>query len=70
MSSPFLTISGVADIVSEIQAMSDDDEKAHSVQDALIQRVLREIAAGHPYPMSLAATVAQVYDLDFSRWTA
>ena len=67
---PYLTVREAADTVREIEAMQGDNESAHAAEDDLIKRALREIADGHPYPRSIAATVLQAADLDYTRWYA
>lgn len=59
---PYVTVKECADIASEVQAMTanGDEEAAHATTYTLYRRVLREIADGHPYPQSIAATALQV----------
>lgn len=59
-----------AEAAGEVLAMAGDAEGAHATEDALHRRALREIADGHPFPRSLAATVLQTLGADFPRWCA
>lgn len=65
-----LQVSDVAELVTEIEAMAADPEAAHSAEDDLYVRVLREIAEGCRFPRRLAATALQAAAVEFPRWCA
>jgi hypothetical protein len=70
---PDLVIKDVAHvdaILTYIAAVSDDDEVAHSTEDALNRAVLRSVAAGSPNAAELAAHALKAWDLSFSHWCA
>jgi len=57
--------------LKEIEAISGDDEAAHSKQDALFREVLEFIAKHGAYrSASLAEAALKVLDIEFSRWCA
>lgn len=68
--STYLLPHDIAELVAAVEAQASDAEAAHSAEDALYVRVLRDIAAGNPFPRSAAATALQAADLDFPRWCA
>lgn len=56
--------------VQKIREMSDDDESAHSAEDALYTSVLYAIANGADDPAELAREAIKAGDISFSRWCA
>lgn len=57
--------------VERIRGMADDDESAHSTEDALWERVLRAIASGETDDApGIAAAALKTQTVDFARWCA
>ena len=56
--------------LKHIENIKDDDEAAHSEEDALRREVLQAIADGHPDAVKLAALALVTQDIDFARWCA
>ena len=56
--------------VEEVLLASHDPEVAHSKEDELHRRVLREIANGADDPMALAEEALQTLRCGFARWYA
>lgn len=70
---PKLTEEAVAERVARIAAVSDDDERAHGLEDDLYRDVLRQIADGtlaEDEAREIANAALKADGLDFSRWTA
>lgn len=66
-----MTTDEAAARVRAISAVADDDERAHSMEDALRRRdVLEAIAAGAENPSSLASIALSTSEVPFSRWCA
>ena len=66
-----LTLGHVDAIVATIDAIKDDYEVAHGMEDDLHRAVLRTIAARHTtYPPRLAKAALKTVDLDFARHCA
>lgn len=64
----FMHPSEVAEVVGMLQKNTEDPVAAHALEDSLYLRVLRDIAAGHPAPKTVAATAIQAADIPFARW--
>jgi hypothetical protein len=67
-----LTLALVDDIVRNIDAM-DDPEGQHVWQDALVERLLKQIASAantREEMAALAVKTVEVYALKFARWYA
>ncbi len=54
----------------EEEAALSDDERAHSLEDALHRDVLEAVANGHPDSMALAELALSTLPMDFARWCA
>lgn len=62
-----MTVDEVRERVASIRAQSDDDERAHGLEDQLHQDVLRYLADnGH----RIAAEALTTLEIDFARWCA
>ena len=66
---PLLDRGAVRIRVQDIQAISGDDESAHSAEDELYRDVLRYYANGGTDP-ELAKEALKTLDLEFERWCA
>lgn len=65
------TVEEVRAAVEEIRRLADDDEAAHSAEDALHQNVLASIAQHDPAnAASLAREALKTQDIEFARWCA
>lgn len=60
----------VLERVEQIREAAEDDEAAHSMEDALHQDVLTTIARGTGHDASLARAALRTRELDFARWRA
>ena len=56
--------------LERIRAMADDDEAAHSAEDAFRAAVLADIANGADNAAELAAIALRTEEIDFARWCA
>lgn len=56
--------------IDALEAVTADDEMAHSEEDRIHREVLEGIANGAPNPAGLAALALKTRELDFSRWCA
>ncbi len=65
-----MTVELVKKRVSEIDAIKDDDEAAHSREDSLWYSVLRAIANGSDFAKELAVEALKTEQIDFQRWCA
>ena len=65
-----MTVEEVRAWVEEIRITAHDDEKAHGMEDALHQEVLRAVAENAPNAAALAAEALKTRDIDFYRWCA
>lgn len=65
-----MTTDEAAARVRAISAVADDDEKAHSMEDALRRDVLEAIAKGVENPSLLASIALSTSEVPFSRWCA
>lgn len=66
-----MTPNDVQDRVDQIASMADDDEMAHSYEDALHQHVLQVISVGKcSDPQECARIALTTLDIKFSRWCA
>lgn len=73
-----MTIDDVRLRLSQIRAMSSDDESAHHAEDTLYKDVLAEIArlkgaTDHPpavWAAEMAAEALKAKEIEFSRWYA
>lgn len=65
-----LTFEEVAAEVERIRAMAGDDERAHSAEDDLWEKVLIAVAEGHPDAAQLALVALRTKEIDFARWCA
>ena len=69
--SPITTIGQVRDRLRAIRQSAGDDERAHSLQDALFRDVLAGLVlAGPPEVKALAKETLRVDKIEFSRWMA
>jgi hypothetical protein len=67
----YITIEEVQEAVENIRRIGlveNDNELAHIEEDALYNRVLHDIAGGHPDPMSIAAAALHAAELNYGRW--
>lgn len=64
------TIEYFEEKIRNIKNISNDDEKAHSLEDKLRNEILEEIAAGNPLATDLAKLALITNDIDFDRWYA
>lgn len=66
------TVRRIQGVVREIEAIKDDDERAHGLEDALIKHVLQAIASNNitQSPRELATAVLATTQIDFCRWSA
>lgn len=61
------------DVIARVEAIEDvahDYEKAHGMEDALWEDVLREIANAHPDSFGLARYALKTKDIEFARYCA
>jgi hypothetical protein len=65
-----MTIDDVRRTVVKIESVSDDDERAHGMEDGLHQDVLRAIALGATDPAGLARAALETQNIKFARWCA
>lgn len=68
-----MTVADVNRTLDEIRAAATqgDYEKAHSIQDRLVESVLEAITLGRcDEPVLLAGAAYRVYEIDFERWCA
>ena len=65
-----MDLSDVRERVLEINASSNDDEQANSLEGKLYVDVLRTIAAGAPDAAGLAVAALESQKLGFHRWAA
>lgn len=66
-----MTVDDVKKYVADIDAMRDDDENAHSLEDELHVAVLKAIADGEcTDPVGCATEALKTLFIDFSRWCA
>lgn len=63
-----MTIEEVRDCVQRIRSLADDDEVAHSLEDALHREVLLAISKGAP--KELAGEALLTLHIEFHRWHA
>lgn len=67
---PRWTPAAATHAVSRIREAAGDAEKAHALEDALYQDVLRAIADGAEKPQELAAAALAAFEINFPRWCA
>lgn len=65
-----ITVDEVRAAVEKIRVISDDDETAHTREDALHFKVLMAIADGAPDSRELAEEAVKTAAIDFARWCA
>lgn len=65
-----MTIEEVCNIVATIETVAHDDEKAHGMEDALYEAVLKAIADNTPNAALLAHYALKTKDIDFARYCA
>lgn len=69
-----MDVAAVRQWVAQIESAMDDDERAHTMEDDLRERVLEAIANGEVTDIHAAREMAQealkTGDLDFARWCA
>ena len=67
-----MTVDDVRAKVAEIDAIKNDDERAHSMEDDLYADVLNDIAEGMSgrCAAALAAEALKTVRIDFARWCA
>lgn len=63
-----MTIEEVCKRVLEIREYAHDDEKAHDMEDALYEAVLKAIADNAPNAALLAHYALKTKDIDFMRY--
>lgn len=65
-----MTIEEVCYTVATIRAIAHDYEKAHELEDALYEAVLKAIADNAPNAALLAHYALKTKDIDFARFCA
>ncbi len=65
-----MTVELVRKRVSEVDAVKDDDEAAHSREDSLWYDVLSAIANGSDCAKELAVEALKTEQINFQRWCA
>jgi hypothetical protein len=65
-----VTVEEIRARVQEIKNLCDDNEAAHSLEDALDEDVLTAIADGAQNPAELARAALATKELEFERWYA
>lgn len=65
-----MDIQQVKDLVEYINTIAYDDERAHSMEDALHQDVLKAIAEGATNGIELATEALKTKEIEFNRWCA
>lgn len=65
-----MTIEQVKERVKHIESISNDDEAAHSNEDALWRDVLSAVAKGHPDSVKLAKEALKTEKISYARWCA
>jgi hypothetical protein len=65
-----ITLESVRRRLKEIRAAAGDDERAHSMEDALYRDVLQAIAKGHIDGSRLARLALNARRINFARWCA
>jgi hypothetical protein len=66
---PMLTVAEVIRAVGAVKTAKGDPGVAHSLEDALYVRILREVAAGDSLVALLAHEALKTQRIDFPRWT-
>ncbi len=64
------TVDAIVDALRHLEQEQDDDEYAHSFEDAARDAVLEAIANGAKDPHYLAAAIRETKGIPFSRWCA
>jgi hypothetical protein len=65
-----LTVDAVKQLVEDIRTLaSEDDPKAHELEDALYKAVLESIAYGVVDAPALAREALKAKSVEFMRWT-
>ena len=66
-----MTIKEVQERIAEISNASDDDERAHSMEDDLYQDLLEAIESGEAEaPQEMCRLALTTKGMDFARWCA
>lgn len=65
-----MDIKQVKDLVEYIKTIAHDDERAHSMEDALHEDVLTAISCGATNGIELATEALKTKEIQFNRWCA
>ena len=65
-----MTREDVINAVEDIRMESEDDERAHSLEDDLYEQVLLAVINNNPESKEMAKEALKTKEIKFSRWCA